>query len=146
MLLIDRVVDLWQWEYITIGLVDSLVVRDVPNVPKLLQFDPHKGTGWSRETVNCIFFWRTLKVQVHKSNDFKELIVGRFLYFDVSKVSGVWNCGILPVNAILLQSICCTIQGLNTAIFPYTRSNLKWVILRCWGKSSMVCQQKSDAL
>ena len=42
MLLIDRVVDLWQCEHITISMVGSIVVRDVMVVTrvKILQSDP----------------------------------------------------------------------------------------------------------
>ena len=57
---------------------------------------------------------------MQKPNDFQRAYIGRFWYFDVSKLSGVW---ILPFGAFPIKSICCTIQGLNTLLHPYTHSN-----------------------
>ena len=42
--------------------------------------------------------------------------------------------------------LCIFISSYLYRIFVYTFVFCIWVILRCWGKSSMVCQQKSDAL
>ena len=52
--------------------------------------------------------------------------------------------------SFLPPSIHCTILEPQVLYFPSNRvqtfSNNIWVILRCWGNSSMVCQQNSDAL
>ena len=49
---------------------------------------------------------------------FREL--GRFWYFDVSKVSGAWN---FAFRRFSNMGICCTIQGHNTQIHPQTQRN-----------------------
>ena len=75
--------------------------------------------GDSTRLSQVIFFWRTKKC--HNPMIFRELLLGGFgiLMFQKCQVSGNLTFKACPIN-----SICCTIQGLNTQIHPQMHQTL----------------------
>ena len=59
---------------------------------------------------------------MHKPNHFERAYIGRFWYFDVSKVSGLWSLAFWNIS-IIEQWLHHTKPGLNTSIHPESHRN-----------------------
>ena len=79
-------------------------------------------TGWSLKTVDCNFFLTDPKnSKSAKTQWFSESLYREVLVIWCFKIVRCVNCA--SFGAFPIKSICCTIQGLNTLIHPYTHSN-----------------------
>ena len=63
----------------------------------------------------------------------------KLIYMDLSKVFIDLSKLLHILHVTCILALCQTQQS-------WSLNMLLWLILRCWGKSSMVCHQKSDAL
>ena len=57
----------------------------------------------------------------------------------------IWSCFVRVLRLFVLRTIVTEMVDACIASYRHWHGQL-WLILRCWGKSSILCQQNSDAL